>query len=390
MNTVNNFLIFDTEALLSANKRNPLQVWNNNQQLGQCYIPALVFQEIEALSKCKNSKDNHKAQDFIRFFNKKGCRYKIAPKEIRRNIVDQAPLNDEKDRQLFITSLSLAKNPNNSCICIVLITYNKVITGLIKQSGLINICTLKPDELAKWLHTDSLEGRVPKPVYDTHNRLNRSRNNRFLNQQSSSFKNQKNIQNKSLQSSTNSSSSKSNYQKNNSGRRPKTIHQIPETSNSQPRKHLPSSSQRTNQKQTRPNSHNTNIIIAVSTFATIALMIGAFIYIDNQRNKEEKTPISATPAGILASADNSISEFRRSRSSDSLLTSIKQLERLKSEQGNKLDSEGEQKLSGLKHKYAIEVLASSSKNQAAEYLRQIPNTYHNYENVEKWLEANGY
>lgn len=70
----------------------------------------------------------------------------------------------------------------------------------------------------------------------------------------------------------------------------------------------------------------------------------------------------------------------------SLKVPLNILQELKNKQGNKLDAQGEQILSRLKHKYAIKVLASSGQlTEANSMLRQIPSTYSDIGSVKKWL-----
>jgi hypothetical protein len=94
----------------------------------------------------------------------------------------------------------------------------------------------------------------------------------------------------------------------------------------------------------------------------------------------------STSSELIAQADNGISRFQQTRDASALLEPLNQLQRLKNSQGGKLDTQGEQKLSRLKHKYALEVLAE--RNQVAEatdLLQQVPNTYYDYEKVKEWL-----
>ena len=100
-------------------------------------------------------------------------------------------------------------------------------------------------------------------------------------------------------------------------------------------------------------------------------------------------PANQTPPTLIAEARASIIRFQNSKDSLDLTKPMYTLQELKDKQGGYLDADGEQTLSRLKHKYGIEVLASSGqKKEAAKILRQIPPTYDQYPKVRSWLNQN--
>jgi hypothetical protein len=158
-------LVFDTSALLSANERDRVQVWRNNEQLGECYVPGATYAEISTLSSnSKKSKEQVKAKEFLKFV-KDGCRYKIQPVEDNRSI----PIDNQKDRQIIACAHRLS-NENPDAV-IILVTYELTLQGLVQQSGLPNFCTLEASKLATWFHEDYKRDRVPQVVFDTYNKM---------------------------------------------------------------------------------------------------------------------------------------------------------------------------------------------------------------------------
>lgn len=89
------FLVFDTSALLSANENDRFQVWRNNEQLGECYIPGATYAEITNLaSHSLNRKEQANAKEFLKFLkNGAGRGYKIEPVEDNHEI----PADNKKD-----------------------------------------------------------------------------------------------------------------------------------------------------------------------------------------------------------------------------------------------------------------------------------------------------
>lgn len=88
----------------------------------------------------------------------------------------------------------------------------------------------------------------------------------------------------------------------------------------------------------------------------------------------------------LSKAESSIIQFQNTKEPSILRASLNELQILKNKQALRLDKEGEQRLSRLKHKYAIEVLASSGQTaEAVKMLEEISPRYSDYKNVKKSL-----
>lgn len=93
-----------------------------------------------------------------------------------------------------------------------------------------------------------------------------------------------------------------------------------------------------------------------------------------------------TPANLISKAESSIIQFQNTKEPSILRQALNELQSLKNQQGLRLDKEGEQRLSRLKHKYAIEVLASSGqKAEAVKMLGEIPSSYSDYKSMTKSL-----
>jgi len=381
-----NFLVFDTSALLSANEKDRVQVWRNNEQLGECYVPGATYAEISTLAKnSRKPKEQAKAKEFLKFVND-GCRYKIQPVEDNRKI----PIDDQKDRQIIACAHRLSnENPDS---VVILITYDITLKALVQQSGLSNFCTLTADKLAVWFHEDYKRDRVPQEVFDTYKRMQSQRGNRGL--------------------PSGSQSRKRIPSRDESPRPPRQIYQVPEPPQLNPVRE--SSSPRPSGNYNPPPTYNSNPPSSSNTSnlltnpIVIAAIVGGLALFIFLFTKREQTPVSnpssqvpgivgdvamanpeplkETPPILISEAEAAILEFQRTRNPSTLTRTLNLLQELKNRQGGSLDDAGEQRLSRLKHKYAIEVLATSGQlAEAAKLLRQIPQNYSDIGAVREWL-----
>jgi hypothetical protein len=366
-------LVFDTIALLSADKSNRLQVWGNNEQLGECYIPGATYAEISKISQQKENSDFHAAKAFLDFASK-GSRYKIQPKEDNRQI----PLDNEKDRQILACAHRLARENPNSVI--ILVTYDSTMKGLAGQSGLPNFCTLSAKDLSDWFYLDYYRGKLPQPVSDAYQRIKQFQKNVF--QPTAGQNNKQQIH---LPTQHNPPKKKNN--------KPRQIQQTPEPKklpgDVQPQQHNQKGSHNTPQPQKKQSLNSVLIglvaacaaIVAISTINSFTGNNSATIIaqevIDNQ-------PVKGTPPDLITKAESSIIQFQNTKEPSILRVSLNELQILKNKQALRLDKEGEQRLSRLKHKYAIEVLASSGQTaEAVKMLEEVSPGYSDYKNVKK-------
>jgi PIN domain len=361
-------LVFDTLALLSADKSNRLQVWRNNEQLGECYIPGATYAELSRISQQKENSDFHSAKAFLEFVGN-GSSYKIQPKEDNRQI----PLDNEKDRQIIACAHRLARENPHSVI--ILVTYDRTMKGLSAQSGLSNFCTLTAKELSDWFFLDYYRGKVPQAVADAYQRIKRSQpavsqNNKPANplpKQQNQPNKRKNKQpsqiqpNPELPKLRGSSKSQSQHPQN--------------TSNPRKKQFL----------------NPVNIVLASACAAVIVLAAITNFTTNNSaalvaQEVIDSKPVKPTPANLITKAESSIIQFQNTKEPSILRQSLNELQTIKNQQALRLDKEGEQRLSRLKHKYAIEVLASSGqKAEAVKMLEEIPQSYSEYKNVKKSL-----
>ena len=402
----NHILVFDTIALLSADESNPEQVWRNNEQLGACCIPGGTYKELTKIANSKDKRNKKKANQFLRFLAK-GGRYRVLAIEDNTNI----PISKTADRQILACAYKLAVE--NQREVVVLVTYDIKKMGLVVQAQLPNFCMIEAREIAQWYRHGYYRNSLPKAIEAVYARLSRS--------SSSGGNIQSNVlpgghQSKKLSQGRNSQvidvevydNDTRSYQRKSGGKGNNYKKLSPSSSsgkrNSQKNKGNQSTESADNVSRSG-NSTNKNLLSpALMLLAISVLVILGFIgfsVINREVPNSDIDPetgiivpaqvtvsgsVPPTSSRLLALADNGILEFQQTKNSESLLKPINELQGLKNLQGGKLDSDGEEKLSKLKHKYAIEVLASRSQvKKAIELLKQIPFSYSDYSLVEAWL-----
>jgi PIN domain len=366
-------LVFDTFALLSADNRDPVHVWRDNRALGRCYVPGATYAEIDALAKNSQKPQwQNKAKAFINFASSSGSGYHILSIEDNRRI----PVSDYRDRQILACAHNLAtENPND---VVILVTYERAMLPLVKQAGLPNLCALEAKELGKWFHQLRDKGKVPEAVWEAQGRMIRaSGNNNFP---------------------------------------PLPSHQLPghqqstrlvEAQSANPPILQPSARNTTRypeqelyDQRSEPNRFSNPWIIGVAATAVALLVLlgfGAFTRRESdsmpkadaiipQAVAAAPKPLQPTPPSLVAEAEASIIQFQRNEDPSVLRRPLNALQELKNLQGGKLDAQGEQGLSRLKHKYAIEVLATSGQlAEASKILREISQDYSDIQAVREWL-----
>jgi hypothetical protein len=371
-NEYKHLLVFDTIALLSADDSDREQVWRNNQKLGDCYIPGATYAEISKLAQdYKKPKDQARARAFLEFVGKER-RYQIQPKEDNRQI----PLDNEKDRQIVACAYRLSQeNPN--CV-VILVTYDQTMKGLIGQSRLPNFCTLTAKDLSDWFHLDYYRNKVPQAVSDTYQRMKQFPSNSFKpttghkENQHHPFPKEQKKQLRNIQQTTE-----------------KPI--LKGVSQSANKSEQNSSHTSTSSKQKKPSLNPWLIAIAAACVAVVALSgINSFMGNNSTsivaQERVDNQPVEATPANLITIAEAAIIQFQQTKEPSVLKSPLNELQTLKNKQGVRLDNEGEQRLSRLKHKYAIEVLASSGqKAEAVKMLKEVSANYSEYKDVEKWI-----
>ncbi|MFG6100508.1 PIN domain-containing protein [Leptothoe sp. ISB3NOV94-8A] len=371
-------LVFDTRALLSAYDRNPDKVWRNNQELGLCYIPGATFFELDKIAKSRKDKDRFKAKKCISFI-KDHPSYHVSGIEDNPGI----PIPREIDRQILNSAIELAGKNRDRVVALV--TYDLTKMALVAQSQrfLPNFCMIEAKEIAKWCREGCNKTRLPQAINVAYQGIAQTSGKLPGGNSKNITHSRDNTIDVEVLPSTNQSRKKGRQGKN---------------------KSLPPSKTPINRRDNNANARNNNFI-ASSVVLIILLVLGFLgLYSLNRQQatseidpdtgivvlQEPNIPISEptppTPPELLALADNGILDFRRTENSEALLRPINELQKLKNLQGGKLSSNGEEKLSKLKHKYAIEVLASRSQvKKAVELLGEIPITYTDYPSVEAWL-----
>jgi hypothetical protein len=126
-------------------------------------------------------------------------------------------------------------------------------------------------------------------------------------------------------------------------------------------------------------------VVGVGLLATNSFMGNKSASLVTQERVDNQ-PVKPTPSHLIAQAEEAIIQYQENKEPSALRSPLNELQILKNKQGVRLDNEGEQRLSRLKHKYAIEVLASSGqKAEAAKMLKEVSTNYSEYKDVEKWI-----
>lgn len=385
------FLVFDTSALLSANENDRFQVWRNNEQLGECYVPGATFAEITNLeSDSRNRKEQASAKEFLNFLKSGAGRgYKVQGVEDNRKI----PTDNKKDRQILACAHKLAtENPN---VVVVLVTYEIALQALVQQFDQPNFCTLPANKLGAWFHQDYPKGRVPQEIFDASKRIKYMKpmgENRKLP--------------RSLEDGEGNFPGKKLPIGNDKPPSMRVIIQEPESPVVlPPRKSTPPIITKSDDYppvHTNPQTGSSNILDILKNPIAVAFILGILalgIFSFTKREPIQPNspssqvpglvnpePLPKTPPSLITEAETSVQQFQRTKDPATLKNSLTLLQELKNKQGSKLDKEGEQSLSRLKHKYAIEVLATSGQSaEAAILLKEIPSTYTEYNYVRDWL-----
>jgi hypothetical protein len=371
-NEYKHLFVFDTIALLSADESDREQVWRNNQKLGDCYIPGATYAEISKLAQdYKKPKDQANARAFLELVSQER-RYQIQPKEDNRQI----PLDNEKDRQILACAYRLARE-NPKCV-VILVTYDRTMKGLIGQSGLPNFCTLAAKELSDWFYLDFYRNKVPQAVSDAYQRMRQFQNNFSKagewnnDNQRNNFPQKPNPQPRPIKPST---------------ERPK----LQGGTQPEKRKQQNNRSKPTPKPQKKKVYNPLMIGIAAGVIAVVGLLAtNSFIGTRSAslvaQERVDNQPVKPTPSNLIAQAEEAIIQYQGNKEPSALRSPLNELQTLKNKQGVRLDNEGEQRLSRLKHKYAIEVLASSGqKAEAAKMLKEVSTNYSEYKDVEKWI-----
>ncbi|NEQ36386.1 MAG: hypothetical protein F6K40_08915 [Okeania sp. SIO3I5] len=298
---------------------------------------------------------------------------------------------NQRDIKILASAFNLAIE-NNNCV-VVLITYDEMKKVLINQKQvenlLPNFCAIPAGALAWWYHNGRPKNRLPDEVWDAQQRI------RFSQKASP-----QSISPSTTKSPPKSIGGKNNYRKIEPHKGEyHPVQRTPIKPNDRNQKHLPSGKGNFKEvgyrntpinKSLDPNIFIFGIVGVLITGILLLLVIGNF----SRQKSVPQTQIgnlraNQTPPTLIAEARASIIRFQNSKDSSDLTKPMYTLQELKDKQGGYLDADGEQTLSRLKHKYAIEVLASSGQLvEAAKILRQIPPTYDQYPEVRSWLNQN--
>lgn len=364
-------IVFDTPALLSANAQNPESDWVKYQQLGDCYVPQATLTELQEFAR----KGHRKAKKFLRFIEEwksytilEGGRTQTSP------ILDNVK---SKSKHILDCTFHLAKKWNDYIV--VLVTYESLVEVLTNQeqvaAQLPNLCALPVGTLTWWSQQGVATQQVPQPVSYVLQRLSSL----------PKFKRQKVA---ALATSVPQSAQKQ-Y----------ALPVVPVTPVLLP----PDTPKPVRQIFLSP-MRFMGWGAALAAFVVIPISMrtlskhspGIFNFV-----KEVKTTL-ANPSQqgesniryqrlreeqLVREAKNAILMFQSTQEAEVLKKALDNLEQLR--QRGQLERQGRQSLSKLKHKYAIEVLATSGQlAEAATMLKEIPENYGEIEQIKAWLDNN--
>ncbi len=355
-------IVFDTPAILAVHPQKAEKEWLNNFQLGECYIPDEALDELWRFY----HQGHKKAKNFIRFQQNKKA-YQVI--KLPGNCGVPIPENmNSRNRAILNSTFNLAKQWCNSLV--ILVTYENIAEQLNKQPKIEklvpNFCVLTLAQMRQWC-----EQQQPPEVVD-----------KILQHQGKTqAKVKKYYHSQALSKNTAVVAGITKKQ---------TVISVP----SLPLLLPPDDSKLKHQQWLLA---KWNIwVLSISVIVLSAIII-TFLELGNRdpltvleqvfSQVIAVTPkIEETPATLIAQAEAGIIKFQKTKAPSALRSPLNALQSLKNKQNNRLDLLGEQSLSRLKHKYAIEVLASSGQTQEAiGMLQEIHPSYSDFSKVQNWL-----
>ncbi len=357
------FIVFDTPAILAVQYQKAEKEWLKNFQLGECCIPDEALDELWKFY----HQGHRKAKKFIQFQQNKKA-YQVI--KLQENCGVPIPENlNSRNRSILNSTFNFAKQWCNSLV--ILVTYENIVEQLKKQPQIEklspNFCALNLEQMRQWCE----QKQQPPEVLDKisqHLGKTQTKVKKYYYSQALSKKT-------SLVAGTT---------------KKQTIISVP----SLPLL-LPPDDSRLKRQQWLLSKVNIWVLV-ISMIALPAIIITC-IELGNReplRVLEQvfsqviaATPkIEETPANLIAQAEAGVIKFQKTKAPSALRSPLNALQSLKNQQNNRLDVLGEQSLSRLKHKYAIEVLASSGQTQEAiGMLQEIHPSYSDFSQVQNWL-----
>ncbi len=362
--SLKNLLVFDNAALLGANPDNPQLDWLNYQRLGNCYIPSLTLVELLKWAK----KGHQKAKHFIKFISE-WQNYEILYRD-NNLAIPLTPTINLRDRHILTCTFKLAEQRRDAAV--ILITHPHLVATLENQQNLEpelpNFCAIDSQTLAWWSHEGVYRQQLPEPIVEVNQRLEST------------------IHDSQSQKLENSNTAAQILQKQLKSR--SVINTLP----------LDKAEWTTEEEETENKSRVVSLSTASIAAATTLLLVGGLA-------KQQQFPVVASQgffapnitnftsnsqqdkAQVSTEVANAIEDFRRTKDPSFLRVPLEELRQREQQKQLKLDEKGVQMLSSLKHKYAIEVLASSGNlPEAAQLLQEIPDNYTKISAVNNWLE----
>lgn len=365
-------LILDTPAILSARANNPERDWQNNLQLGQCYIPDLVWHELLEFA-CQG---HRKAKKFIKFINTQK-NYHILYQENNSTATNSITLSENinsRNRSILSSALNLANQWLEQIV--VFFTYDVIVELLVKDKSITekitNFCAVHSQELNWWHQEGISKQQVPLQVAQTLKNINGLSPSRHPIIATEIFSN--------LGSGKTATKIKSSSYRS----------QLLPVDDSQPQR-----------KKIYP-SRRTKLIsggLATFTIATSPLLANYFSqspkllkhtsttlwdWIETNYQSQNPTQLKQ----LIRDAETAVLTFEQTKESEPLKKALYALQEFQTK-NNLVDEDVENYLYKLKHKYAVEVLASSGQiTEAVTMLKEIPSSYSKIEQVKRWLEKN--
>lgn len=169
-------LILDLDVVMGTNS----QTWQQYAKAGSCYVPEVVFEEMEFLADEADSDREKLAREFLRFFPASGWQVTDAL-ETHPNLEPAVGGNQSKHTRMVVAIAQCVygfalENPES---LVVFVCNNQSLLKRMQALGLGNLCGITAAMLSQW----AKRGEQPMPVTQQLQNLMRSQTSKKPSQQ---------------------------------------------------------------------------------------------------------------------------------------------------------------------------------------------------------------
>lgn len=169
-------LILDVDVVMGTNS----QTWQQYAKAGSCYVPEVVFEEMEFLADEADSDREKLAREFLRFFPASGWQVTDAL-ETHPNLEPAIGGNQSKHTRMVVAIAQCVygfalENPES---LVVFVCNNQSLLKRMQALGLGNLCGITAAMLSQW----AKRGEQPMPVTQQLQNLMRSQTSKKPSQQ---------------------------------------------------------------------------------------------------------------------------------------------------------------------------------------------------------------